>query len=662
MTASAALLRRKAAEVIRRLCLIPVYESVTEWAAQYRILPETSTSPGPYDPSIVPYARRPQDLLADPSVSLLVLCWGSQLTKSTCLENGIGYRIHRMPAPIVIVQPKIDAAEAWAKERFVPMVLATRVLRDRVRLGRSSGSTLRYVRFPGGFVFAASAQSATELAARSSSFVLCDEVDRFIAIPGEGNPVEIVARRQGAAEVGQLALTSTPRETESSIILPYLEGGTNERYQVPCPHCGEYQALVWRDAVNESDDGLDATGLAARATFRLVWDKGKPETAQYLCAHCACLIDESYKREMMALGKWVATRPDASYPSFHLNSLYSPFAKSNWASLAREFEGAMGRPANLQVFVNTRLAEGWRETAEVVDANSLVARANEEFQEGIVPAGAGVLTVGTDVQANRVEVWVWAWGAGLESWPVAHVIIPGDPQLEPDDPDKPSTLWAALDELLAKEWPLAVGGTLPVSVAMIDSGYAHTQVLRFCKKRRARRIYPIKGQGGAGVPLLGKPTLWGKDKTIGYTIGTDQAKNQFIRSQLATREAGPGFVHLPDWLSTEQLEQFVSEKRKRRIHKGQIVWEWQLKREDLRNEALDCRNYARAALEMTPWLGTKVIARLGAIAEELRLAGEKIREAVGNPAEGSAPDPAAAEASPPSPHRPGGWMGRMRGR
>jgi phage terminase large subunit GpA-like protein len=88
------------------------------------------------------------------------------------------------------------------------------------------------------------------------------------------------------------------------------------------------------------------------------------------------------------------------------------------------------------------------------------------------------------------------------------------------------------------------------------------------------------------------------------------------------------------------------------VHKGRIVYVWVPKRDDLPNEALDCRNYARAALEMTPWLGTKVIARLGAIAEELRVKGEEFLRRQGNPEAKEAPDPDAAPDDESSSERP----------
>ena len=56
----------------------------------------------------------------------------------------------------------------------------------------------------------------------------------------------------------------------------------------------------------------------------------------------------------------------------------------------------------------------------------------------------------------------------------------------------------------------------------------------------------------------------------------------------------PGSVHLPHWVEDEWLKQFVAEQLVTvRTRRGFARLEWQKMRE--RNEALDCRVYARAA-------------------------------------------------------------------
>lgn len=632
MSAARAMLRRRAADVIRKLCEVPEPLTVTEWAAKYRLFPETATQPGAYDPASAPFQVRPQDCMADPTIPMVVLCWASQTGKSTCIEHAVGYRIHRTPGPMIVVRPKIDDAESWAKERFVPMIRSTPVLAQRVKLGRTSEATLRYKPFPGGFLFVASAQSATELASRSAPDVALDEVDRYEVIPGEGNPVEIALRRQGAADVGTSIMTSTPRDAETTIIWPYLEAGTFERYFVPCPHCGHMQHLVWGH--------LDL------------------ETACYACEGCGALIEESTKPWMLARGEWRASNPEGTYPSFHLNALYSPSAKSGWSVMVSAWRRAQGKPADLQVFINTWLAELWEDKGDGLSSDSLLARLEAGHEEGDVPIGAGALTLGVDVQGDRLEWWVWAWGAGLESWPVAAGVISGDPEREPGDP---ASVWAQLyREVIDREYPTTEGKALRISAGFVDSGYATTKVYRAVRPwARKHRIYPSKGQAGQGIPICGKPHHLKNHGVLLHSLGVDGAKTEFLRSQLREPVVGPGFVHLPDWVTSDQADQLVAEVRKRRLHRGAVIYEWRKRNADARNEALDCRIMARAALEL---LGVKFIRSLG----------KRAAEASGRPLPPKAPEPAATptyaeqvraarvQKAIRRGQRPGGWVGGWR--
>lgn len=615
--------------VMREVWTPPDRRSVTEWAAANRILPDTSTAPGPYDPTVTPYVRRPLDLTADPSVPMIVLVWAAQTTKSTVIENAVAWRIANAPTPIVAVQPKIEAAEAWMKERIVPMIRATPVLMSKVSLGKSTESTLRYKRFPGGFFFCAAAGSPAELASRSSPFLVLDEVDRMQPT-SEGSPIRIVLARQNAADVAQVLMTSTPGDAETTEIWPYLEAGTHELYHVPCPHCGTMQPLVF---------GGSETGHG------LKWEPDQPDTAHYVCVE-GCVIEEMHKPEMLARGEWVATNPAGEYPSFHLNGLYSPFTKANWASLVRDFLQSKGKPADLQVFVNTRLAELWTETADVIDPSSLRSRAVESWEPGTVPAGVGVLSAGVDVQENRVEVWVWGWGAGLESWPILHEVIPGDPQAE-----GAGSIWPQVWAVLGRTFPHAESGRrLPVAVAFVDTGAYTKSIYRALRGLGRRRIFGCKGVGGP-VPLLGKVQLQGDQRVPVYPVGVDQAKTLFLRSNLATREVGPGYVHLPEWLTDDELAQLVSEKRKRKVVRGRVTYEWQPIREGEPTEALDCRNYARAGVES---LGDAVVRSLG----------DEAAKWATPPEDPPPPAPAVGPQLPPptrpAPRRAGGWVSRWK--
>jgi len=94
-----------------------------------------------------------------------------------------------------------------------------------------------------------------------------------------------------------------------------------------------------------------------------------------------------------------------------------------------------------------------------------------------------------------------------------------------------------------------------------------------------------------------------------WTVATSTFKAEtyrFLRQDRPTTEeqaAGalcpPGTIHLPDWADGEWLKQLTAEQLVTvRTKRGFARLEWQKLRE--RNEALDCRVYARAGADRWP--------------------------------------------------------------
>jgi phage terminase large subunit GpA-like protein len=134
-----------------------------------------------------------------------------------------------------------------------------------------------------------------------------------------------------------------------------LEDSTWEEYWVPCPHCGEYQTLRWRDGEEDEDTAT---------VYRLQWDKDEEGrvirgTTRYVCEHCGCLIDERYKQRMLEQGEWRARFPGRPTVGFHINTLYSPLCR--WDTIAEEFLKAKKSSQEMKTFVNTFLGLPYRE-------------------------------------------------------------------------------------------------------------------------------------------------------------------------------------------------------------------------------------------------------------------------------------------------------------
>ena len=205
-----------------------------------------------------------------------------------------------------------------------------------------------------------------------------------------------------------------------------------------------------------------------------------------------------------------------------------------------------------------------------------------------------------DVQDDRFEIEVVGWGEDKESWGIRYAVIYGDLKLKP--------VWEQLDEFLLQTFQRSDGAGLKIICTCVDSGGHFTnQVYRFCKARTARRVYAIKGKGGADVPYYNRPTTNNPVKCPLFTIGVDTGKS-LLMDRLKVKlendaEHAPGYCHFPREKDRGYSENYftglTAEKQVLTYKKGKAVYEWRIKDyQHKRNEALDCRNYATAALEI----------------------------------------------------------------
>jgi phage terminase large subunit GpA-like protein len=575
--------------------------SVTAWAERHRILSgKDSAEPGPYRAARTPYAREPMDALSQHSdVEEVILMWGAQTSKTTIGSNWLGYLADTNPGPVMIVQPTIDMAKRYSRQRLSPMIEESPRLRERVKENRSrdEANTTLLKEFPGGFMAVAGANSAAGLRSMPVRDLFLDEIDGYpLDVDGEGDPIALAEARQTTFARRKRLKTSTPTTRGFSRIETAYLASDRCRYHVPCPHCGEAQWLEW----------------GADAAHGIKWDRepttgaALPETVRYVCRHCGGEIREHHKPAMLAAGAWVPERPGAGagrVRGFHLSSLYSPLGWLSWSELVIEWERATtaaraGDITLLRAFVNTRLAETFEEQGDKADEHALRKRA-EDIPLRVVAWGHYVMTMGVDVQGDRIEAYLWAWGRGMERQLVDRAVFYGDPAVPEGEPGSP---WTQLTEYRRTPVLHASGRPVPVLATFIDSGGHHTQaVYDYARRHQHAHVYAVKGSSIGGKAILGKPTdqdvSWrGQRLKHGvklWPIGTDTAKAE-IYGRLRLTEPGPGYVHLSRHLPPEVFEQITAERLVTRYAKGRPRLEW-VKPAGRRNEALDCAVYALAA-------------------------------------------------------------------
>lgn len=562
------------------------------------------------------------DAVSDPQVETVVIMSSAQVGKTEILNNAIGFHIHLDPAPILLVQPTIEMAETWSKDRFAPMLRDTPVLRGLVKDPRSrdSGNTLRQKQFPRGHIAMAGANSPASLASRPVRLVLLDEVDRFPPSAGtEGDPVKLAVKRTTNFWNRKIIMTSTPTTKGASRIEAAWEEADQRIYEVPCPACGSFQTLKWGQVRWTKDP------------------KGNPEGVHYECEHCQGKLTESDKHRMIRNGRWVITRPwIVRTAGFHVNELYSPW--STWAGVVENFLEAKKRPETLKVWVNTSLGESWEEEGLTVDDAALGGRREDYGLGDPLPEGVLLLTAGVDVQGDRIEATAWGFGIGEESWVIQHAVFRGNPETS-------LKVWRDLDDWLLRTYPNSSGTTLRVAAACVDSGgHATQQVYDFCRKRESRRIWAVIGRAGAGLPLIKIGVRRTRQKVVLGIVGTDTAKG-LLFSRLALGEFGPGYIHFPRDVDDEYFRQLTAEKLMTKHVKGVATRVWKQIR--ARNEALDCAVYAFAAF-------ASLNANLERIAKRMEIRAEKA--AAEEPPVPDSPEEMPRPDTPRWPRRPrGGW-------
>lgn len=564
--------------------------TVSEWADRHRILsPRASAEPGRYRTDRTPYMRAIMDALspAHPARRVVVMK-SAQVGFTEGGNNWIGYVIHHAPGPMLAVQPTVELAKRFSRQRIDPLIAESPALRERVQPARSrdAGNTMLSKEFPAGLLVITGANSAVGLRSMPARYLFLDEVDAYPASADEeGDPVALAeARTRTFSWRSKILMGSSPTIHGVSRIEREYEASDQRRFFLACPHCGHWQWLRFE---------------------RLRWGKGKPETAHYLCDACDSAIEEHHKTALLQTGEWRSTAKaeDGGTIGFHLSALYSPVGWFSWADIARMWEAATTDEAK-RSFKNGVLGETWIETGEAPDWQRLYER-REPWRPGTVPGGGLFLTAGADVQKDRIEVSIWAWGRGLESWLIDHIIIDGGPEH--------ARTWAELTALLGKTWPHAHGMRLGLARLGIDTGYETPAVYAWARASGFAQVAPVKGVEGfnRAAPVVGPSfvdvTEGGKKLRRGarlWTVAVATFKSEtyrFLRLARPTVEemnegarCPQGYIHLPQGSEAEWVKQLVAEQLVTvKTRRGFSRLEWQKLRE--RNEVLDCRVYARAA-------------------------------------------------------------------
>lgn len=537
---------------------------------------ERAAASGPFRIGDAVYQRGMADAITNPDVEEIVFLTSSQVGKTSLLSGAQAYYAKQEPSPQLSVFPTQVVADAYLAEQFEPMV------RDAAGLAE----IIRDLDYPGGYIAFVGANNPSQLAMRPIRVVTGDEVDRWPLSSGkEGNPADLARKRTTTFRNRKHIFASTPLLTKTSQIVAMFKETRQYFYHVGCHECSHVQTLKWANVHFSKDNEKKAT---------------------YACEGCGVMWDEKTKRRLIRDagemgGGWLhptdakfydgyfrALKPNAKPADgkvgFWINELYSPW--SSMAVMAKAYTDAEGNPMKQQTFRNTREGMPWDgDVTSQADADLLIQR-RETYSPKIVPDEAGLVTAAVDVQDDRLEILTQAWGIEDESWVLEHHVIHSDPSV-------PAT-WERLKQFLLRMYPHAKRGTtLKLEGVAIDSGgHATQQVYAFCNAAHkvGRPWYAIKGVPKEGrVPwLVSKQKL--KDQTKLFLVGVDDCKSM-IYARYALTKPGPGYIHLHQSITKEQIKQMTSEHAVVDVDgNGFPVKTWQ-KPVGARNEMLDLMVY-----------------------------------------------------------------------
>ena len=508
------------ADAAREVFTVKPVPSVAEWADEHYHL-TSGEMQGLWNTANAPYAGGIFEALQDPLVSKVTLMKAAQLGGTAIIHAWLMWMIANDPADTLLVMPSTEKVRDLKTQRLAPTIKACQPVRERLlrETEEIEGLTIRFARMN---LQLLGSNSKSRIEGQPYRNVIVDEVDRCVP-----DILSTVGERVKTYSQSKIIALGTPGDADVGIDASY-QGGTRERWQVPCPHCGGYHARNWRNT--RWQGGKDAT------------PEDVAHVAWFVCPHCRSKIEAHHNRWQQERGRWVprgcgvthdgdivvpeSVRLLTSHRSFWLHGLDNALVANPYGKVAAPYLAE--RCQRTMVWTTDTLGEPWRPAAQKLEIQQLKDLcAKSTHQRGHVPANVVALAAGCDVQTDRMYGLIVGFAPGGET---VYLINWAELPLDHGAKDPMQALSAWID---GRRW-LKNESSLPVIAEFVDSGDSTDMVYRSCRMRgmvRTRsgmllRRQPVKGAtiaapwkltrlddsskaGGAGLDLLHvNSTFW----------------------------------------------------------------------------------------------------------------------------------------------------------
>ena len=529
----------------------------------------------------------------------------SQSGKTDFAINVFCERIQNDPVPVIYVGPSRHFVERKFEPRFEAAVdsaatLAT--MRDRVRRQSKTQKHINGVEIS--FVWAG---SASAIAGQPAGLVIIDELDRMdVDVEGEGDVVELAAARHRTYTDGKVGVFSTPVSGRVEIERHPITGlehwamsdqkllqspgwllwqrGTRHEWMWPCPHC----------------EVMFAPRLRHLQVPDMPSGEFTDDNVFLACPHCGGAVYERDRTALNANGAAISpgqtTNADgdvqgdgvkSNWFTLWVSGMCSPWL--SWTKAAQQYADAerFGSDESIQSVVNTTFGECYAVTGDAPQWEA-VSKLRGTYSLGEIPAGVQELTMGVDVQQDRLYFVVRGWSVrqNLASWLLDFGTIEGATN-EPD-------VWKALEQFKRKRY-----GNLHIKRCFVDQKYRTQYVFAFChahrnwafpsagvmpRTERTEHKEPLR-TSTVDVNAQGK-VMRGGASIKRWTVNADFFK-RWVHDRL--QRGVRGEFSLPVDVTDDYCQQLVAEAR---VVKPSGKIEWVAMQRD--NHYLDCEQLAVA--------------------------------------------------------------------
>lgn len=556
-----------------------------------------------------------------------VMVVSAQSGKTESILDILGERLDTSPVPTLFIGPSKQMLTEQLEPRIDDLLTSTS-LRSLMAPDHLQKKTRKVVN--GVPLRLAHGGSSTALKSDPAGLVLTDEADELMSnVRGAGSPIVLGDARgdsyadfvhaitstpsEGVAEVEKDPETglefwadSDPQEIQSTIWRLWLTG-TRYHWAWPCPECEEYfiprfACLGWEKPKDAGGRKLPSNPVLAK------------KTAYVACPNCGSLLhdtdlvegsNETVKEWMNNRGVYVAPGqsidkdgtvhglpPESWTLSYWVSGLCSPFV--TWGERAARYVEAerSGSADDIKAAKNQGFGELYAPASGDLPEWAAISDLKLPYLRMELPDGVLFITVGVDVQKDRLVYVVRGWGYRQESWLLDNGEIWGETEYE--------GVWFDLADYLEQKF-----GGMHIKRVFVDSGFRPGKpdtvpvhmVYEFCR-RYSRVAYATKGKDQRKTPLstskIDVTTRGGKSK---YGLDLVHLDSDFFKSWVHQRVSWPvdepGAWHLHQEVDEDYCRQIVSEVRVKKPN-GKVTWVPRTKR----NHYLDAEALAYAAAYM----------------------------------------------------------------